>query len=161
MNERVLYNIKRGPHGYGIGKFDQDLNLLAAYNTSTDYCSCPAGPRPTCRHRKMLPRMLSRVATDEFYCYETQTWHQPLAREAPLEGNAPVEAEGRHTRVESPLPAQAGNVGYERQGTGYDPEAGGYELQGRCHAPEPPTEITRVVPEAPVVAQASDGIRRR
>ena len=78
MNEHALYNIKRGPHGYAIGKFDRDLNLLAAYNTSTDYCSCPAGPRPTCRHRKMLPRMLAKVDQPEFYCYETQTWHRPL-----------------------------------------------------------------------------------
>lgn len=76
--EHALYNIKRGPHGYAIGKFDRDLNLLAAYNTSTDYCSCPAGPRPTCRHRKMLPRMLAKVDQPEFYCYETQTWHRPL-----------------------------------------------------------------------------------
>ena len=78
----ILYNIKRGPHGFAIGKFDEDLNLLAAYNTDLKYCSCPAGPRPSCRHRKMLPRMISRVDTDEFYCYETQTWHLPLAREA-------------------------------------------------------------------------------
>ena len=83
----ILYNIKRGPHGFAIGKFDEDLNLLAAYNTDSDYCSCPAGPRPTCRHRKMLPRMLGRVDTDEFYCYETQTWHQPLA--APPERKIP------------------------------------------------------------------------
>src|ERR1035437_2100904 len=75
----ILYNIKRGPHSFAIAKFDADLNLLAAYNTDGDYCSCPAGPRPTCRHRKMLPRMLGKVDTDEFYCYETQTWHQPLA----------------------------------------------------------------------------------
>ena len=78
MNEHALYNIKRGPHGYAIGKFDRDLNLLAAYNTDTKYCSCPAGPRPTCRHRKMLPRMLAKVDQPEFYCYETQTWHRPL-----------------------------------------------------------------------------------
>src|ERR1017187_5811710 len=79
-----LYNIKRGPHGYAIAKFDEALNLLAAYDTSAKSCSCPAGPRPTCRHRKMLPRMLGNVDTDAFYCYETNVWHRPLA---PTGGN--------------------------------------------------------------------------
>jgi hypothetical protein len=134
MNEHVLYNIRRGPHGFAIAKFDENLNLLAAYDVDPKYCSCPAGPRPTCRHRKMLPRMLSRVDTAEFYCYETNTWHMPLAatsaeaedqaasaREAPLEGEIEegIAAHPELTRdqvidkLEASLVAPAGNVGSE------------------------------------------------
>lgn len=82
MTNHPLYNIRRGPHGFQLGKFDHDLNLLAVYDTDAKHCTCPAGPRPTCKHRKMLPRMLARVDTDEFYCYETQTWSRPLAQMA-------------------------------------------------------------------------------
>lgn len=93
----ALYNIRRGPHGYTIAKFDRDLTLLAAYNTAPDYCDCPAGPRPTCRHRKMLPRMLSRVDTDAFYCYETNTWSHPL-----IGSSDPVASEASSSQEPEP-----------------------------------------------------------
>ena len=81
MTDFALYAIRRGPHGSILDKFDTDLNFLAEYNVAPDYCSCPAGPRPSCRHRKMLPRMLGKVGLPEFYCYETNTWHRPLPAE--------------------------------------------------------------------------------
>ena len=96
----TLYNIRRGPHGFSLAKFDENLNLLAAYDVDPKYCSCPAGPRPTCRHRKMLPRMLGKVDSAEFYCYETQTWHSPLeGRGFNNEVEADVVAEGEQRRV--------------------------------------------------------------
>ena len=94
----ILYSIRRGPHGYQLGKFDDDFNVAAIYDVDLKHCTCPAGPRPSCKHRKMLPRMLGKVDTEEFYCYETQTWHQPLAREAlgsPKAEPTPIEATGR------------------------------------------------------------------
>ena len=38
--------------------------------------ACPAGVRPTCRHRKMLPLFMANDAidTNKFYCYETHQW---------------------------------------------------------------------------------------
>ena len=126
--EHALYNIKRGPHGYAIGKFDRDLNLLAAYNTSTDYCSCPAGPRPTCRHRKMLPRVLSKVDQPEFYCYETQTWHRPLEAFGlePSErgAEAALAAAGGNKVVQEPLLASRQLNGDGREDRSPEPPIG-------------------------------------
>ena len=74
----ILYSIRRGPKGHVITKFDDDFNVEASYDVTVGSCTCPAGPRPTCRHRKMLPRMLPKVGQPEFYCYETQSWHRPV-----------------------------------------------------------------------------------
>lgn len=74
----ILYSIRRGPNGHTITKFDDDFNPVATYDVTVGSCTCPAGPRPTCRHRKMLPRMLPKVGQPEFYCYETQSWHRPI-----------------------------------------------------------------------------------
>ena len=89
----ILYNIRRGPIGHQLGKFDDDFNVVAIYDVSLKSCTCPAGVRPSCKHRKMLPRMLTAVDTDQFYCYETQQWHTPLGdlarpQAAPSEGKA-------------------------------------------------------------------------
>jgi hypothetical protein len=89
----ILYSIRRGPKGHQITKFDDDFNPAATYDVSVGACSCPAGPRPTCRHRKMLSRMLAKVDTDEFYCYETQTWHRPLSAEGGNVDSPTTEAE--------------------------------------------------------------------
>lgn len=84
----ILYACRTStPDAYVIAKFDEDFNVAATYNLTaltkvTDWsCDCPAGPRPSCRHRKMLQAFLAAnaVDTDRFYCYETQSWHQPLA----------------------------------------------------------------------------------
>ena len=74
----ILYSIKRGPNGHTITKWDDDFNPVASYDVTVGSCTCPAGPRPTCRHRKMLSRMLPKVGQPEFYCYETQSWHRPV-----------------------------------------------------------------------------------
>jgi hypothetical protein len=74
----ILYSIRRGPKGHTITKFDEDMNPVAVYDVSVGSCTCPAGPRPTCRHRKMLARMLPCVNSPDFYCYETNTWHRPI-----------------------------------------------------------------------------------
>lgn len=38
-----------------INKFDSEGNPEASYTTTYETCDCPAGHRPTCRHRQMLP----------------------------------------------------------------------------------------------------------
>ncbi len=40
--------------GY-ITKWSTDGNVEASYSVSDEGCTCPAGSRPTCRHRQMLP----------------------------------------------------------------------------------------------------------
>ena len=140
----TLYNIRRGPHGFSLAKFDENLNLLAAYDVDPKYCSCPAGPRPTCRHRKMLPRMLSKVDTAEFYCYETQTWHQPLA--APAD-NVGSEAEAYGKMDTTYLEAAREINKFEREAV-------------EAMAKEPPKVEREPIP-APAQPAASGGIRRR
>lgn len=43
---------------YRISKF-VDGELESSYLTTFDQCECPAGVRPSCRHRQMLPQMLA------------------------------------------------------------------------------------------------------
>jgi hypothetical protein len=126
----ILYNLRRCAHGYMIAKFSEDFNVEGVYElvpigpvpTATKAnpnpiaphsCSCPAGPRPTCRHRHMLPIMVPKVDTDNFYCYEKNIWARPLAvhRDAVEEtkvppkaayGAPPQEEVERIVRVEEP-----------------------------------------------------------
>jgi hypothetical protein len=90
-----LYNFHITPTGFSCAKFDADLNLEAAYDLiaidsdigaysslpSRYACNCPAGPRPSCKHRKMLSIFIAAEAVNSsrFYDYERQTWHTPLA----------------------------------------------------------------------------------
>lgn len=88
----ILYNLRKTSDGFILAKFGPDFNVEAVYhlaNIRGQYqskgtvhqwtCDCPAGHRPSCKHRKMLPRMIPKADTDSFYCYETQSWHKPLA----------------------------------------------------------------------------------
>lgn len=79
---RAYYNCKteidaQGATNYRISKFDADLNVEASYLVKTDgalTCECPAGHRPSCRHRQMLPRFLAEGATNgqKFYDFERE-----------------------------------------------------------------------------------------
>src|SRR5207253_1182194 len=42
-----------------VTKWDSLGNPQASYEVSRDSCTCPAGHRPTCRHRLMLPNLLT------------------------------------------------------------------------------------------------------
>lgn len=79
----ILYNCKRSTdrdETYILTKFDDDMNIESSYNTSLTECECPAGSRNTCRHRQMLPQFLAYgyEDTENFFCYDDQTWHQPF-----------------------------------------------------------------------------------
>lgn len=114
----VLYNLRHTSSGYLLAKFDDDFNVEAVYEltpargrngkeTSGWSCTCPAGPRPSCRHRKMLPIMAPKADTENFYCYETQTWHRPITAEGfpaePLEYAKAVGPEPNDIIAEVPL----------------------------------------------------------
>ena len=55
----VIYNCHSDGLDYRITKFE-DGNPTSSYLCSPDACECPAGHRPTCRHRQMLPEFTSR-----------------------------------------------------------------------------------------------------
>ncbi len=72
-----LYSLKTdtaakafGAAQFIITKFDDDLNVEASYLVTELACTCPAGVRPSCRHRKMLSRMKSHLDDGWFYDYE-------------------------------------------------------------------------------------------
>lgn len=54
----ILYNCHHSGDQYRITKFN-DGNIESSYLTTHSECDCPAGFRPTCRHRQMLPQMLA------------------------------------------------------------------------------------------------------
>lgn len=59
----ILYSAKstidaEGQAAYRITKFN-DGEVESSYLTNGSQCDCPAGVRPTCRHRQMLPQMIA------------------------------------------------------------------------------------------------------
>lgn len=54
---------------YRITKF-VDGEVESSYHTSRGECECPAGARPTCRHRQMLPHMLNANIVNTHWFYE-------------------------------------------------------------------------------------------
>lgn len=59
----TLYNLRADGDEWRITKFI-DGEVEASYLTSHSECTCPAGSRPTCRHRQMLPDLLDRHMAD-------------------------------------------------------------------------------------------------
>lgn len=71
-----LYNCRHSDDQYRISKFDPHFDLEASYLTDLYNCDCPAGHRPTCRHRQMLPKFISRdyVGKDWFFDFDRGGW---------------------------------------------------------------------------------------
>ncbi len=85
----ILYNLRKTDLGYRITKFSDDLNIESSYDVTHSTCSCPQSHRPTCRHRKMLPIMISKVDTEWFFCYEDASWHRLENLSTELTGEGP------------------------------------------------------------------------
>lgn len=72
-----LYRLANGPSGgFVITKYDTiGYEILSNYHMADAItCECPAGHRPTCRHRQMLPQMIDRIDTDWFYRFDDGVW---------------------------------------------------------------------------------------
>ncbi|MFA6244805.1 MAG: hypothetical protein WC655_27925 [Candidatus Hydrogenedentales bacterium] len=85
----TLYNIRSDGDEYRITKFTNDLDVESSYLTSHTECQCPAGSRPTCRHRQMLPTMLDAglLDTGGFYDFESGQVLLPVTDESDAMGN--------------------------------------------------------------------------
>lgn len=119
-----LYHLRSGPAGsYRITKLDSDYSIEASYLVSKHECTCPAGVRPTCRHRQMLPFFLAKAHIDNGWMldWHTRQWRKPLCedgREVPIDAvrsqedlalttESPdiMEAEGDYRNaIEEPVP---------------------------------------------------------
>lgn len=75
-----LYNCRHSGDEYRITKFDSHFNLEgdSSYTCTISECTCPAGHRPKCRHREMLPKFINRgyVGTNFFFDYDRGGWMQ-------------------------------------------------------------------------------------
>ena len=79
-----LYSCRDGRNGaYIITKFDMDMVPVdgASYSVTNATCTCPAGARPTCKHRRvLLPKFLQRghIGDGWFYNEANGMWHRPV-----------------------------------------------------------------------------------
>ena len=74
----ILYNCRHSGDQYRITKFDSDMNPQGSYLVDEEACECPAGVRPTCRHRTMLPKFIARhhVGDEWFFDFDRGGWVQ-------------------------------------------------------------------------------------
>lgn len=81
-----LYNCRHDGDQYRISKFDTDWNVEASYLCDLVACECPAGHRPSCRHRQMLPKFIQRnyVGTAFFFDFDRGGWVQGASIDLPL-----------------------------------------------------------------------------
>jgi hypothetical protein len=81
----ALYSLRSTPAAdeFMIQRFDEDFLCESVYAVSTTLCTCPAGTRSTCRHRKMLPLFLAAGHIDDgwFLEWDTRLWRGPIAGE--------------------------------------------------------------------------------
>lgn len=85
-----FYNCRFAPPGYRITKFDSEYNVEGTYlvqpreGTHGWTCECPAGHRPTCRHRDMLPKFIKDGHLDDgwFLRWDNRQWARPVQPEA-------------------------------------------------------------------------------
>lgn len=72
MTSQTLYSLRHDGDQYRITKF-LDGEVESSYLCTTHECTCPAGHRPTCRHRQMLPQMLAHgiANTHWFFNFDT------------------------------------------------------------------------------------------
>jgi hypothetical protein len=57
-----LYSCRHDGDQYRITKLTDNLDVESSYLCTFEDCDCPAGRRPTCRHRQMLPKFIERGA---------------------------------------------------------------------------------------------------
>src|SRR6266853_4582082 len=88
-----LYNCRHAGDQYRITKFDSDMNPQGSYLLMLEECECPAGVRPTCRHRQMLPKFIARehVGDEWFFDFDRGGWVQGEAHWAQQEREPEIE----------------------------------------------------------------------
>ncbi len=89
----ALYSLRTTNKGFIVTKFDDDFNVESYYEmTQSDgelRCGCPAGARPSCRHRQMFPQLVDRPDSGWFLDFDTRAWVDPTG-EAQLSKPEPM-----------------------------------------------------------------------
>jgi len=66
----TLYNLHTDGDQYRITKLTNDLEVESSYLMTAAECECPAGHRPTCRHRQMFADLLPLCDTMWFWDFK-------------------------------------------------------------------------------------------
>ena len=119
-----LYNMKSSTDGFIITKFDDDLNVESSYEyhvmtNGADVCHCPAGQRPSCRHRQMFPLLETRVDSAWMLDFDTRAWVDPTgeAQGAETEPTFTNLSEATASSAPSPQGVQSLQVGHADMGS--------------------------------------------
>lgn len=74
----ILYNCRHAGETFRITKFSEHMEVESSYLCTESTCDCPAGVRPTCRHREMLPKFIQRehVGDEWFFDFDRGGWVQ-------------------------------------------------------------------------------------
>jgi hypothetical protein len=81
MTKQTLYSLRTDSVNFRITKF-VDGEVESSYICTETECECPAGHRPSCRHRQMLPMMLAHGIVNSHWF-----WDFDLGRVVDFEGN--------------------------------------------------------------------------
>lgn len=87
MGKKDLYTIRQNKPDdvtYECVKVDPDSTSVQVYHISdlpggAMICTCPAGGRPTCRHRQMLRLFQAeeRINSGWMYQFDSKKWFEP------------------------------------------------------------------------------------
>ena len=66
---QILYSLRTDGDQYRITKFI-DGDVESSYLCTETECECPAGHRPSCRHRQMLPELVARKLTNTHWFWD-------------------------------------------------------------------------------------------
>lgn len=122
----TLYNLRHSTdNNFTITKF-VDGEVESSYELAANLreCACPAGHRPSCRHRQMAPMMLAAGIIDTHYF-----WDYDLNRAVDFNGTLKSNFDAMEALA-------IDNHGYEV------PEGDGNEEQDEAVAEGPPSEVT-------------------
>ena len=154
-----LYSLRSAsdPGQYTIIKFDHDYNPQETYALSAQECTCPAGPRPTCRHRKMLQSFLDKGHLNDgwFLDWDTRMWRKSLS-----EDNGFRE---ERVAIDEPLLGKVEDAivkGRQFGMTALHEAAITHEL-GKVEVSPPPPALGGVEPERPAPPPTLPGLRIR
>ena len=185
-----LYNLKRlAQDTFMIAKFTDDFEVESTYTLTAKgfsyLCDCPANNRAVvtkpCRHKLMMPTLLPKVDTDEFYDHDTGRFSTPLGDlfwpTADLEGQEALPVVGEALRAEVELTGKAkynaacaGILKLKADGTLDRFHADMQQLitavEGEAPGSPVPTELPTIAqgdysPRAGVVPSPAPTIRRR
>lgn len=109
MTRETLYSLRTDGDQYRITKI-VDGEVESSYLSTERECECPAGHRPMCRHRQMIPEMLARGICDTHWFWNFDL-HRVVDFNGMLKSNydqLAVVGEAQHTEaVELASPAIA------------------------------------------------------